>query len=290
MPRYTLNWLASLHDKQAGQTPSSHYLTATLTRTFLSSGADLELRGNILSYLAGSAELPVPVAHALALLGQSLNVADVRLAVQHPAPHKIVTVPFETKNLIFVDFCWSLRNGKIVIKIEGKKGNSKLKSLKIGYFWPEIPASHIRISFSPVIRADILLSSEDLKRVIRGIANFITILANLSKVLQKFTKMVDGIFVLEVLLFYFTGPIQSPVISNNVKHLKKNFRRNIPLRLRRNSVEQGIRSLASTFLSNPCWKQIRPHHYMTVPLNGMFEKSIETTYNKTDTSSPPRTG
>ncbi len=29
---------------------------------------------------------------------------------------------------------------------------------------------------------------------------------------------------------------------------------------------------------------------MSVPLYNMFEKSIETTYNKTDTSSQPRTG
>ncbi len=57
----------------------------------------------VLPDLAGGAELPVPVAHALALLGKPLNVADVRLAVQHPAQNKILK--FKTKNFVFVDFC-----------------------------------------------------------------------------------------------------------------------------------------------------------------------------------------
>jgi hypothetical protein len=85
----TAEWADTLNLFPLYQYMYSHYPVRRATRLY------------VLPDLAGGAELPVPVAHALALLGQTLNVADVRLAVQHPATNKKL-LPFETKN--FVDF------------------------------------------------------------------------------------------------------------------------------------------------------------------------------------------
>ena len=62
-------------------------MTKKNTTNYLAGGEEMT-KNNTNNYLAGGAELPVPVAHALALLGESLNVADVGLAVQHPAEYQ----------------------------------------------------------------------------------------------------------------------------------------------------------------------------------------------------------